>query len=155
MWKDSSTSTACPPPTSHGRNCCSIWLLRKVTYLGGIPFQAILPVLPLLLLDIATRLLHQPGTLGNLYRFGITLSWDPSFRYRYNFPYVLPTGNSRQTVDRLDREVKTCHQSFPIQGLTPAPTGIGNVPLFTNFHRRGIFYVGAPLQYRKQGSTVS
>jgi hypothetical protein len=37
------------------------------------------------------REIATPGTLGNLaYRFGITLSWDPSFPY--NFPYVLAVG---------------------------------------------------------------
>jgi hypothetical protein len=35
------------------------------------------------------------------------------------------------------------------------PVPVGTVPLFTNFHRRGIFNMGPPLQYRKKGSTVS
>jgi hypothetical protein len=34
-------------------------------------------------------------------------------------------------------------------------TTVGTVPLFTNFHRRGIFYVGPTIQYRKLVSTVS
>ncbi len=94
MLKDSSTSSTACPPTSHRRNRCSTWLLRKVisrryNFPSNTPGAA----------KITRRYgeITTPGTFGNIYHFGITLSWDPSFPY--NFPYVLPVPVSTWRVD--------------------------------------------------------
>ena len=84
MRKDPSTSTA-RSPTSRCRNFGSTWLLRKVIS-RRYNFPSNTP--GAVRITSQYREITTPGTFGNIYHFGITLSWDPSFPY--NFPYVVP-----------------------------------------------------------------